>query len=123
MDRYDVSEAVNGEQKQLETRRLGRAGQRSQLKERIVQLYEEITGYESQIGSKVRQGERIVKELEGVNKLWATNLIPYSRVTSLEREKERLEGERGVCEDDPTDGFYLSHEGAGRPDRARIREK
>ena len=95
MDDHNVSEAVNGEQKQFETRRLGRTGQRSQLKERIVQLHEEAAGYESQISSKVKQVEWITKELEGVNKLWRQNLIPYARVTSLEREKERLEGDRG----------------------------
>lgn len=95
MDNQDVSEAVNGEQKQFETRRSGREGQRSQLKERIVQLHEETAGYDSQIASKVKQVEWITKELEGVNKLWLKNLIPYTRVTSLEREKERLEGERG----------------------------
>jgi HlyD family secretion protein len=95
MDNPDVSEAVTGERKQFETRLLGRTGQRSQLKERIVQLHEETTGYEAQIGSKIKQVEWITKELEGVNKLWLQNLIPYTRVTSLEREKERLEGERG----------------------------
>jgi HlyD family secretion protein len=95
MDDPSVSEAVNGEQKQFETRRLGRTGQRSQLKERIVQLHEEAAGYESQISSKVKQIEWITKELEGVNKLWRQNLIPYARVTSLEREKERLDGDRG----------------------------
>jgi HlyD family secretion protein len=60
-----------------------------------VQLHEETTGHEAQIGSKIKQVEWITKELEGVNKLWLKNLIPYTRVTSLEREKERLEGERG----------------------------
>jgi HlyD family secretion protein len=95
LDNPDVSEAVTGEQKQFETRRQGRTGQRSQLNERIVQLHEETTGYEAQISSKIKQVEWITKELEGVNKLWLKNLIPYTRVTSLEREKERLEGERG----------------------------
>jgi HlyD family secretion protein len=30
-----------------------------------------------------------------VNELWEKKLIPYTRVTALEREKERLDGERG----------------------------
>jgi HlyD family secretion protein len=80
-----VSEAVNGEQKQFEIRRQGRAGQRSQLKERVAQLHEEIAGYGSPIESKIKQVEWITKELEDVNKLWLKNLIPYTRVTSLER--------------------------------------
>jgi HlyD family secretion protein len=65
------------------------------LRERITQLREETTGYDSQIKSKVKQVEWITKELEGVNQLWQQNLVPYTRVTTLEREKERLDGERG----------------------------
>ena len=44
---------------------------------------------------KNKQIEWISKELQGVNELWEKNLVPYTRVTALEREKERLEGERG----------------------------
>jgi membrane fusion protein, type I secretion system len=91
----DVEKAITGELRQFESRRKSREGQKSQLRERIVQLREEITGYEAQIDSKVKQIEWITKELIGVNDLWQKNLIPYTRVTSLEREKERLEGERG----------------------------
>jgi HlyD family secretion protein len=91
----DVAKAVEGERKQFETRRATREGQRAQLKERIAQLHEEIRGSESQIQSKKKQSEWIAKELVGVNELWTKNLIPYTRVTVLEREKERLEGERG----------------------------
>ena len=65
-------------------RRQTRDGQRSQLKERITQLREETTGYASQITSKVKQVEWITKELEGVNQLWQQNLVPYTRVTTLE---------------------------------------
>src|SRR5262249_17318649 len=42
-----------------------------------------------------KQIDWITKELIGVNELWEKNLIPYMRVTSLERDKERLAGERG----------------------------
>ena len=65
------------------------------LRERILQLREETSGYEAQIASKAKQIEWIVKELVGVNDLWEKNLVTYTRVTSLERDKERLEGERG----------------------------
>ena len=91
----DVARAVNGERKQFETRRLAREGQRSQLKERIAQLKEETGGYQAQIVSKDNQIAWITKELKGVNELWQKNLVPYTRVTALERDKERLEGERG----------------------------
>jgi len=95
MDSPDVASAVNGELKQFETRRLAREGQRAQLKERVVQLKEEISGYDAQKASKTKQINWIDKELTGVNELWKKNLVPYSRVTALERDKERLEGERG----------------------------
>nr|WP_235999477.1 HlyD family type I secretion periplasmic adaptor subunit [Bradyrhizobium uaiense] len=91
----DVAKAIDGERTQFEVRRQTRDGQRSQLRERVAQAREEISGYEAQIVSKVKQVEWITKELEGVNTLWQQNLVPYSRVTTLEREKERLEGERG----------------------------
>jgi HlyD family secretion protein len=95
MDDADVAKAVNGERKQFEVRSQTRDGQKAQLKERILQLKEEISGYAAQIVSKDNQIVWIKKELAGVNELWSKNLIPYTRVTALEREKERLEGERG----------------------------
>jgi len=91
----DVAKAVTGEQRQFEIRRATREGQKAQLRERMVQLRQEITGYEAQIISKDKQIEWVGKELVGVYELWEKNLIPYARVTSLEREKERLVGERG----------------------------
>jgi HlyD family secretion protein len=91
----DVAKAVTGEQRQFEIRRTSREGQKAQLRERMVQLRQEISGYEAQIISKDKQVEWVGKELLGVYELWEKNLIPYARVTSLEREKERLVGERG----------------------------
>jgi membrane fusion protein, type I secretion system len=91
----DVAMAVTGEQRQFEIRRTSREGQKAQLRERMVQLRQEIGGYEAQITSKDKQIEWVGKELVGVYELWEKNLIPYTRVTSLEREKERLVGERG----------------------------
>jgi membrane fusion protein, type I secretion system len=91
----DVAKAVTGEQRQFEIRRTSREGQKAQLRERMIQLRQEISGYEAQIASKDKQIEWVGKELVGVYELWEKNLIPYTRVTSLEREKERLVGERG----------------------------
>jgi HlyD family secretion protein len=94
-DDPDVAKAVAGELRQFEIRRGARDGQKAQLRERTVQLRQEIGGYEAQIASKEKQIDWITKELVGVNELWEKNLIPYMRVTSLERDKERLAGERG----------------------------
>jgi HlyD family secretion protein len=95
MDNPDVANAVGGELRQFATRHATREGQRSQLNERTAQLKEEIRGYEAQTVSKSNQITWIEKELKGVNDLWAKNLVPYTRVTALERDKERLDGERG----------------------------
>src|SRR5262245_37579135 len=94
-DDPDVAKAVTGELRQFETRRAARDGQKAQLRERTVQLRQEIGGYEAQIASKEKQIDWITKELVGVTELWEKNLIPYTRLTSLERDKERLVGERG----------------------------
>src|SRR5262245_37039025 len=91
----DVAKAIAGDERQFETRRAAREGQKAQLRERMVQLRQDIGGYEAQIISKDKQIEWIGKELVGVNELWEKNLVPYTRVTNLEREKERLIGERG----------------------------
>jgi HlyD family secretion protein len=95
MDNPDVTKAVNGERRQFEIRRQARTGQKSQLRERIAQSNEEIGGYTAQIGSKDDQIDWIKKELVGVNDLWKRGLVPYARVTALERDRSRLEGERG----------------------------
>jgi HlyD family secretion protein len=94
-DDPDVAKAITGELRQFETRRAARDGQKAQLRERTVQLHQEISGYEAQITSKGKQIDWISKELVGVNELWQKKLIPYVRVSSLERDKERLDGERG----------------------------
>jgi HlyD family secretion protein len=91
----DIAKAIDGERKQFEMRRAAREGKRAQLKERMAQLRDEIRGSESQIESKKKQVDWVAKELTGVHDLWSKNLIPYARLTALEREKERLEGERG----------------------------
>jgi HlyD family secretion protein len=95
MDNPDVSRVVNGERKLFDLRKSARAGQKSQLKERIGQLREEILGLTEQAEAKKGEIDWIVTELEGVRQLWAKNLIPIMRLTQLEREAVRLKGERG----------------------------
>jgi HlyD family secretion protein len=90
-----VARTLAGEQRQFEIRLSGRSGQKKQLRERVAQLNDEIAGYTAQITSKASQIDWIGKELVGINELWAKNLVPYTRVTTLERERERLDGERG----------------------------
>lgn len=90
-----VNSAVAGELKLFEARRTGRSGQRSQLRERIGQSREEIVGLSALQQAKEREIAHIDDELIGVNELWKKQLVPMSRLKMLEREKARLEGERG----------------------------
>lgn len=87
--------AVKGEISLFTLRRSAREGQRAQLKERIAQLGEEATGLAQQKTAKRREIELISTELDGVRKLWAQKLVPIARVTMLERDAARLEGEHG----------------------------
>ena len=91
----EVIRVVQGEQKLAEIRRSGREGQVAQLRERIAQLNEQIQGLADQVGAKKRETELIGQELKGVRELWSKKLIPITRVTALERDAARIEGERG----------------------------
>ncbi len=90
-----VAHLVDGEARLFAARRAGRAGQKAQLSERIEQLRQEIGGLTQQAGAKEREVALILTELTGVRELYAKNLVPLSRVTALERETARLQGERG----------------------------
>jgi HlyD family secretion protein len=50
---------------------------------------------EAQQNAKFKEGALIEQELQGVREPWAKNLIQLNRLTSLEREQARLQGERG----------------------------
>ena len=52
-------------------------------------------GLTEQAGAKEREIALIGSELKGVRELFGKNLVPFSRVTALERDAARLEGERG----------------------------
>ena len=70
-------------------------GQKEQLQQRIKQLDEQIAGLTAQQDAKSKEMSLIEQELQGVRDLWAKNLVQINRLTSLEREAARLQGERG----------------------------
>ncbi len=90
-----VAHLLDGERSLFAARRAGRAGQRAQLQERTHQLDEEIAGLTQQVAAKVREIGFITSELTGVRELYAKNLVPLTRVTALERDGVRLQGEDG----------------------------
>jgi membrane fusion protein, type I secretion system len=90
-----VGIALANERKLFELRRDAARGKKAQLKERITQLQDEIKGLTAQQAAKEREITLIGKELEGVRELWKNNLVQITRLTALERDGARLEGERG----------------------------
>jgi HlyD family secretion protein len=76
-------------------RRAARDGQKDQLRQQVAQLGQEIQGLAAQQASKSREIDLVRRELEGVHELFAKNLVQLTRLTALEREAARLEGERG----------------------------
>jgi HlyD family secretion protein len=91
----EVANLTKSEQKLFDIRRNAREGLKSQLTERTVQSEEEIKGLTAQVESKDKQIDWIKQELVGVNDLWKKQLVQFQRVTQLEREGARLDGERG----------------------------
>jgi HlyD family secretion protein len=90
-----VANLVDGEQRLFAIRRFAREGQKSQLRERVGQIKEEIQGLTDQAAAKRMEIQLIGKELEGVRDLYAKNLIQLPRLTALERDAARIGGERG----------------------------
>jgi HlyD family secretion protein len=89
----DVAQIIEGERKLFELRQTSRLGQKSQLREQAGQLNEEIVGMTAQQKAKKREIELINRELEGVRELYKKNLVQLTRLTQLEREATRVEGE------------------------------
>jgi HlyD family secretion protein len=90
----DAAHAIAAERSLFDLRRQARQGQKSQLKERSEQLQDEIKGYLGQVEAKKKEVDFVQKELAGVRTLWEKNLVPITRLTALERDAARIEGER-----------------------------
>ncbi|KMO42909.1 hemolysin secretion protein D [Methylobacterium tarhaniae] len=90
-----VARLLSGEETLFAARVASREGQKAQLRERVAQLRQEIAGLTEQAAAKEREIALIGTELVGVRELFAKNLVPFGRVTALERDAARLQGERG----------------------------
>ncbi|WP_119392851.1 HlyD family type I secretion periplasmic adaptor subunit [Taklimakanibacter lacteus] len=94
-DDANVARILAGERSLFELRRKAREGQRAQLKERIAQLDDEVAGLTQQKTAKAREMALIADEIDGIRKLWKQKLVSIGRITLLERDAARLEGEHG----------------------------
>jgi HlyD family secretion protein len=93
-DDPDAKDVMASEAKLFEVRTTGRSGQKAQLRERVTQLKEEISGLEAQEKSKDQEIALVDKELVGVKTLYDQHLVQLTRLTTLERDSARLAGER-----------------------------
>ena len=92
----EIARLTTGEQRLFEMRRTARNGQKAQLREQIEQLHRQIEGTQAQEAAKGKELKLIAQELEGVRILWKQSLVPISRITVLERDSARMEGERAA---------------------------
>ncbi|MEY9179851.1 HlyD family secretion protein [Bradyrhizobium sp. USDA 326] len=90
----DVKVLLSAETKLFDVRVNGRTGQKAQLRERITQLNEEISGLSAQEKAKDQEIALVQNELTGVRELYEKRLVQISRLTQLERDSARLNGER-----------------------------
>jgi HlyD family secretion protein len=90
-----TSAVISGETRLFDENRRTRENQKEQLRLRVGQLEEEITGLTAQKEAKAAERELIKRELTQVRELHDKKLTPVSRVYSMEREERRLGGEFG----------------------------
>ena len=90
-----IQKIVNSERTLFEARRAAREAQKDQLKKRITQSRDEISGLRAQQDAKAREAALIVEELKGVRELYQKNLVQLPRLNALERDAASIEGQRG----------------------------
>jgi HlyD family secretion protein len=92
----DVIKALlTSEQSLFAARGNARRSQIDVFQSRISQLGEQIAGLDAQVEAKTKQLDLIAGELTGVQELYDKHLVPLARLTALQRESARIEGERG----------------------------
>jgi len=79
----------------MEARRNSLRGRKQQLGEQIRQLEQQIEGVEVQLNAKKTEISLVEEELGVLQKLLEDKLVGKTRVTTLRREKAKLEGDLG----------------------------
>ncbi len=92
----EAEAVILGEQRLLKESRAVRQQQIEQLRERIGQFEREIEGVSAQIDAKRREAQLISVELRGVQDLFDKQLVSLQRLSALQREGARLDGESGA---------------------------
>jgi len=79
----------------MQARRNSIAGRKDQLAEQIVQYRSQIEGLDSQLSAKGEEIALIEDELVDLTALLEKRLVARARVTALQRDRTRLQGEHG----------------------------
>jgi HlyD family secretion protein len=90
-----IAHLIKGEERFFAFRKESLEGKKARLRERIGQLDTESQGLAAQEAAKTKEINWVAKELVGVRELWAKQMVQFPRVTALEREAARMDGERG----------------------------
>lgn len=88
-----LAEIVASETALFENRRAAREGLKSQLKERIAQLREEIAGLVAQSTARGRELQYAQAELDGLEHLEGKSLVSTPRITAARRNVAQLQGD------------------------------
>lgn len=91
----DVDRILHTEAGAFAVRRRAREGQKAQLRERIAQLRQEVSGLATQSSATTDELDLLDRDLLGVRKLWSQKLVQYARLNGLEREATKLKGQIG----------------------------
>ena len=89
----EVARLIQDELRLYRLRVSARASQKSQLHERENQLRQEIGGFGEESAAKQKEIDLIQGELVGIRKLYQQQLVPLTRLNSLEREAVQLHGD------------------------------
>lgn len=96
----EIKKILAGELNLFVTRRDSKEGQKSQLKERIEQLREEIEGIAGQITAKTTEIELIGQEVKAAETLESKQLVSLEKMVRLRREAAQLKGAFGQLRSD-----------------------
>jgi HlyD family secretion protein len=95
LDDSAVKALMATEESLFKARANAHRSQKDLLESRVAQLGQEISGLDSQVESKGKELDLISSELSGVQELYDKRLVPLTRLTTLQRDRARIEGERG----------------------------
>jgi HlyD family type I secretion membrane fusion protein len=90
-----LSELVDGQRTLFDARRASLAQEQLQLAEQQSQIDRQIEGMEAQLAALGRQLDLISGEVEDVQSLFERGLVQGPRLSELQREEARLQGEIG----------------------------